>query len=414
MINNLKDIYKLRDKFKQFKALTLRAFYKFSILQDPNKNVRSKNLNRINRENRKKIKRFYLISFIFLLLIPFTFFSYYIYRTRYISSSKIVIRNSSNNNVIDSSIFSLLNSNSSGSFTETRYIKTYLHSPQVYKEIEKELNFSELYSKAGFDFLSGINLDMPLDKKLEFYKNNIILSLDSISGELEIKVIAFQPKTAYTLNKLLIKKSEKFINELNKKIFRTQLQLQNQEVLEAFKKVKDKQIRLTDFQNKNLLFDGYDALRANTTIINGLENELVKFKVELSTLKRKFIDQNTPEIIFLNNQIIELEKQINIEKNQMFSESGKKLNKKAFALKNLESDLEFSMDLYKSALTIQESARLGTIRQKHYIVKVIEPYISQKEYLFPKNKFYFTTLIFIFLTYYLSRFIFGIIDNYKN
>ena len=63
----------------------------------------------------------------------------------------------------------------------------------------------------------------------------------------------------------------------------------------AFKKLKNKQKQVTDFQNKNLLFDGYDALRSNTNIINGLENELVKLKFKLSTIKRKFIDQKAPE-----------------------------------------------------------------------------------------------------------------------
>ena len=116
------------------------------------------------------------------------------------------------------------------------------------------------------------------------------------------------------LNKFLIKKSEEFINDLNANISRSQLEFQTQEVLEAFKKLKNKK-KLTEFQNKNLLFDGYDAIRANTNIINGLENELVNLKFKLSTIKRKFVDQKAPEIISLESQIIELKKQIQEERN---------------------------------------------------------------------------------------------------
>ncbi len=402
----------LKDKLEKFKNLILKPFFKLQILENTI-NANPQQLKRITRRNNRKIKKILFTANILFLLIPFTFFSYNVYRKRYLTTSKIVIRNSSNNISGDNSILSMLGSNSSGSFNEARFIKTFLHSPQVFKEIEEKFSFSKLYAKNGLDFISGLYNNAPLSKKLDFYRKNILLNLDFISGELEIKVISFQANTSYELNKFLIYKAEQFINNLNSNISKSQLEFQNKEVLKAFEKIKNKQTEVTNFQNKNLLFDGYDALRANTNIINGLENELVKLKFELSTIKRKFIDQKAPEIVSLENQITELEKQINIEKNQIFSDSGKRLNKKAFDLKNLQSDLEFNRDLYKSALTIQESARIGTIKQNRFIIKLIEPYLAQRQYLYPKNKFYFSSVILIFLSYYLIKFIFGIVDNYK-
>ena len=404
----LKSFYKL----EKIKKLILKSFYKLQILENET-NLKPNQIKNVTRRNNRKIKKILFTFNIILFLIPYTFFSYNVYRPRYLTTSKIVIRNSSNNTTGDNTILSLLGTNSPVSFNEAKFIKTFLHSPQVFYEIEEKFSFSKLYSKKGLDFISGIYKNTPLSKKLEFYRNNIILNLDYISGELEIKVVSFQANTSYEINKFLISKAEQFINDLNSNISKSQLEFQNEEVFKAFNKIKNKQREVTNFQNKNLLFDGYDALRANTNIINGLENELVKLKFELSTIKRKFIDQKAPEIVSLKNQITELEKQINIEKNQIFSDSGKRLNKKAFDLKTLQSDLEFNRDLYKSALTIQESARIGTIKQNRFIIKLIEPYIAQREYLYPKNKFYFSSVILIFLTYYLTKFIFGIVDNYK-
>ena len=403
----------LKDKLDKFKNEFLNLFYKLRILEDTSE-ANSRNIKRLIRENDKKIKKIFFITNILFFLIPYTFFSYGVYRNRYLTSSKIVIRNSSNNNYGNNSILSFIDSNTSASFNEARFIKTFLHSPKVFKEVEEKFSFSKFYSKKGLDFISGISPNSPFSKKLEFYKNNVILKLDSISGELEIKVISLQPKTAYLLNKFLIKKSEEFINDLNANISRSQLEFQTQEVLEAFKKLKNKEKKLTEFQNKNLLFDGYDAIRANTNIINGLENELVNLKFKLSTIKRKFVDQKAPEIISLESQIIELKKQIQEERNLIYSDSGKRLNKKALYLKNLKTDLEFQTDLYKSALTIQESARIGTIKQNRYIIKLIEPYLAERQYLYAKNKFFFSSVIIIILTFYLIKFIFGIVDNYQN
>ena len=81
--------------------------------------------------------------------------------------------------------------------------------------------------------------------------------------------------------------------------------------------------------------------------------------------------------------------------------------------KNLKTDLEFQTDLYKSALAIQESARIGTIKQNRYIIKLIEPYLL-KTIPLCKNKFFFSSVIIIILTFYLIKFIFGIVDNYQN
>ena len=64
-------------------------------------------------------------------------------------------------------------------------------------------------------------------------------------------------------------------------------------------------------------------LVASSSLISSLENKLIDLKLKLAVLKRQFIDQGAPEIIYQESQIEELKKQIQEERNLLVSPSGK-------------------------------------------------------------------------------------------
>ena len=81
----------LKDKLEKFKNLILKPFYKLQILEYTT-NSNPQELKRLTRRNNRKIKKILFTANILLFLIPYTFFSYNIYRNRYLTTSKIVIR----------------------------------------------------------------------------------------------------------------------------------------------------------------------------------------------------------------------------------------------------------------------------------------------------------------------------------
>ena len=175
------------------------------------------------------------------------------------------------------------------------------------------------------------------------------------------------------------------------------------------------QKKLEKFQTKNLLLDGCDELKASNAIINALESELIRLKIELATIQREFIDTQAPEIISLNNQISEIKKQVILEKELLYNNSGKELNAKAIQLKTIKSELDFKNDLYNSALSIQEKARIDSIKQKRFITNLLDPFIPEEQDFSIKNRLFISTLILIFVIYFLYKFIFGSIksDSFK-
>ena len=408
----LKPIFKrlkvklILNKLKYFKEKLNFFFYKYFLITDTGSlNGRQKNI--LIKKNNQRKKLILLFTFI----IFYFFYVYKIFRPRYLVSSAFVIKTSSSKSLPQINFPLITGNNNDVSVNDARYIKTYLHSPQLFKEVEAKLNFTSKYKKKFPDFFSGIFKKTPFEKKLNFYRKNIKLKLDEVSGELFINTYAFDPETSFAINNYLLKSSEKFINEFNKNISIKQFNFFSKEVDNSNRKLRLVQKKLEGFQTKNLLLDGFEELKATNAIIKALESELIRLKIELATIKREFVDNEAPEIISLTNQINEIKKQVRFEKELLYNDSGKELNAKAIELNNIKSDLNFKKDLYNSALSIQEQARIDSIKQKRFITNLLDPFIPEEQDFSIKNKLFISTLIIFFVIYFLYNFIFGSIKS---
>ena len=134
-------------------------------------------------------------------------------------------------------------------------------------------------------------------------------------------------------------------------------------------------------------------------------------KVELATNKRKFIDPNAPEIIYLEDQVDELKKQISKERLSVVSPRGKALNKKSAELEKLNSELNLAISLYESTLSAIEQTRVDSIRQQRFITMMSKPIYPEKEWNFWRLKGFLTTLLVYLIGYVLIKFILGMSQN---
>ena len=405
-----KDIKIRVNKLQSYKDKLTSQISKYSLFQET-ESLEGVQKNIAIKKNNKIKKRILFLAFVIL----YFFYVYKIFRPRFLVSSAFVIKTTSSNSSPEINFPLISGNNNDVSVSDARYIKTFLHSPQLYKEVDKKLNFTKKYEKRFPDFFSGINKNTPFEKKLKFYRKNVKLKLDEVSGELFIDTYAFDPETSFAINNYLLKSSEKFINEFNKKISIKQFNFFSKEVENAYRKLWIVQKKLEKFQTKNLLLDGFEELKASNLIINGLESELIRLKIELATIQREFVDNEAPEIISLNNQISEIKKQVKIEKELLYNNSGKELNAKAIELKNIKSELNFKNDLYNSALSVQEKSRIDTINQKRFITNLLDPFIPEEQDFSIKNRLFISSLILIFVIYFLYKFVFGSIksDSFK-
>ena len=343
----------------------------------------------------------------FLVLLSFFYF-YFASRQRYVVSSSIVIRKTNQENTLN--LPSIFSSGNQASIEDATFLKSYLKSPEVFNLYLDIYDFENIFIKKFPDMISGINSTDNKDDKYKFFKRLIGINMRESSGVINLRTVAFDPLTAYNLNLFLIKESEKFTNKLNQDIFKKQLDFANKELETQYEKLNKANFALLEFQKNNATLIPEIEATSSTNLINALESELVKMKVEKAGLQRRFVSSETPEILDISNQILELSNQIENEKRELVSPYGKNLNQKLLTFSELKSSLKFARDLYTAALTNQEKMRVSSQENQRFLAILSGAQIPINEYMNFRHRGFLTSLG-IFLTLYLLLNFFNLINK---
>jgi len=100
---------------------------------------------------------------------------------------------------------------------------------------------------------------------------------------------------------------------------------------------------------------------------------LVDLKVEEATLRRQYRDPDAPEVAFIADQVGELERQINEERQKAVSETGRDLNRLASEATSLRSDVEFASNSLLAARLAADNSRRESQRQLKFVVMLNQP-----------------------------------------
>lgn len=383
-------------------------YIKFESLDKNNENYSEKN-REIIKNNRTKL-------FIYFIGIPITICAIYFYgvgRKKFFTRSDVVVR-SSTNGISDLNLSSLLRPSNSGSIEDARFLRTYLESPQILNKLRNQINFIQLFEKKGLDLFSGIKKNASEELIFKFFRKQVSISLDETSGILIIRTLAFDPRTSLFLNEFLIKESEIFVNNLNQEIYRKQLGFVENQVLKKFSNLNKTQKELESFQVQNNLLDAEREAILDGSIIKGLEEVLLKLKVDLSTIKRKFVDKTAPEIVDLENQIEEIEKQIEEEKRDLLSPEGKDFSKKISDMRELKKSVDFASELYKASLLALEKTRIESIQQQKFMATISNPQLPDSQWMNWRHKGFLTFLSGILISFFIVKFLIAMTESHND
>ena len=137
-------------------------------------------------------------------------------------------------------------------------------------------------------------------------------------------------------------------------------------------------------------------------------------KVEKAGLQRRFVSSETPEILDISNQILELSNQIENEKRELVSPYGKNLNQKLLTFSELKSSLKFARDLYTAALTNQEKMRVSSQENQRFLAILSGAQVPTNEYMNFRHRGFLTSLVIFLTLYFLFNFFNLINKNRRN
>ncbi len=392
------DLFGIRDLFQKTKNSN-------GNLSDEEKISREKLLNKKNK----------LIAII--LTIPSIILLVYFYgigRNRYFVRSDIVIRKAGIDSPSGINISNLLTGGNSGSIEDSRYLRTYLESPQVLEDLKEKVNFIEIYKKKGIDLFAGLNTKSTREEEFDFFRRQISVTLNENSGIIRLRTLGFDPDFSLFLNKFLIQKSENFVNSLNQNIYKKQLLFTEEEVAGNLDKLENATSALSKFQQENQVLNPIDEIKAKSSFIIALEEELIRKKINLSFKTKRFIDQNSPEIIDLKEQIKEIENTIKKETIRTLSPSGRNLNEKIATYLELDFARRFASDLYKTSLLAAERARIDSLQQQRFVAILSKPVLPESEWENWRHKGFLTSIAILIVSFTLIKFLISMAESHRN
>jgi len=353
-----------------------------------------------------------------LLLIPVALSGIYFYaiaRDRYVTRSDFVIRKAeeSDTNVGGAGLASLLGRGNQLSLEDARFLKTYLQSPQVLADLDRTYDLDQAYAQKGLDRFAGMKPGLSKEKRLNYFKKQVSVNLDEISGAIVLRTIGLDPKASLNLNRFMLAKSEQFVNRLNQDISQKQLSFAESELGRARGNLNQAKNRLLRYQDSNTVIDPKGEAELAGQTISKLQEKLVELRVELATLKRQFKDPAEPEVAVVADQVRELEQQIEKERRSLVSSKGRNLNRKAADVLKLESEVSFASDSYKLALTSVEKARIESKRQQKFMALLSAPQLPEDPQNDWRSKGFFTVLATCAVGFSLTKFIFGMQASHR-
>lgn len=304
------------------------------------------------------------------------FYCFVIGRDRYTSVSEFVIQQAA---PLDGSSASVLAGAASSpqvltSLVDGQYLQVYLESSDIKTRLFPDTKkFQQAYHPKFPDLWTGLYANSSAPAQLDFYRKQLSVAPQPMSGSVILTTSGFTPKQAFDLNAALLKQSRRFVNEVNQSINADQNKFARKEVQLAELNLKAASKKLEIFRkiNGNLSVESEQA--ATSSFISGLESQLVELKVEEAALRRQYRDPNAPEVSFVADQVKELELQIRQERERSVSKDGRDLNTLALEEAGLISDVEFATKTLQSARLASDNSRRESQRQLKFVVVLSQP-----------------------------------------
>lgn len=242
------------------------------------------------------------------------------------------------------------------------YLRDYLMSVDVLKQLDKQLNLKQHFTQKTIDYLSRMSNDLPIEYFHEYYLSRVSIELDSYSNVLVIKAEAFDAQTANDMVKLLIEFGEQHMNQMGQRLAEEQVAFIDKQVSQLAQRFELAQNQVLQYQDKQGLISPEKTAESVNVLVASLYTELAKLKAKKAVL-REYQSTKSPQMIKLNTEIRAIQKQIDKEKSQLTADDGQALNTITAQYQALLLKAQFAQEMYSNALATLEATRVEAARK---------------------------------------------------
>ena len=363
----------------------------------------------------------YFLRVVFLLL--FLFIAYYVFfieTEKYQSRSIVMIKDVSQEQTV-SPFGALLSNVGSESMRDAKLLEVYLKSNDMYDILEQEFNLSDYYTSNTIDFFhrlsdSFILPSSKINKKnfLSQYNKDLSIFYDEPSSTIKVAFAYANATVAQKIVERMIVQSSATLNRFEK---------QNTEVVLAFLKKQEREKynffitslkNLLAYQTQHNTIDPKVDIESKSTILAGLESELVQKEVDYNT-RLQYLNSSSSEMKLLQGNILFIKKSITKVKNQITGNIGNQdLHVDMSDFELLKNRVEFDKELYRQTLAKLEETKVLVQQNTKNLIVISKAQIADS-YTYPnKIKNVFSIFIALLFLYGIATLIFNIIKDHKD
>ncbi|WP_158966960.1 lipopolysaccharide biosynthesis protein [Paraglaciecola sp. L3A3] len=327
---------------------------------------------------------------VMFVIIPFFLFGFYqtmLASPRYESQAQLIVKEPNGMATLDPAMAVMSGFGISGGSSDTQLVKSYIHSADMLKYLDREINVIEHFSDNQYDSFSRLSEDASKENQLKFFLKMISIEIDENSQVITVKAQAFEPQVAHKLSELLVERAEWYINEIGRNLAKNQLDFVQKEHTLVQEKLSSAKSVLLRFQRRYNLLDPEAEGMALQQISYQLEGKISAKKTELRALATSMSGE-APLVLQAQAELDSLVQQLNNERSRLTdNDRGPDTNDtEAHSMAvgeilakygDYKIDLELALQAYTSSLVSLEKSRIEAYRQLKYLVVVESPTLPE-------------------------------------
>ena len=257
--------------------------------------------------------------------------------------------------------------------TDSAELQTYVESYAMANKLDQEYHLRDIYSQSRLDFLNWLPKSASRDRYLEFYRRMVKISLDHDTDLMNIKVKAFDPKTAQVLASAILRHSADYLNELSATIRHDTLRTSELELQDAENKVRQARLTMTNYRASTSTLDPVSSGVAISAGINGMRQEVLEAKAELTGLL-SYNQPGSAPVAQTEARIRGLETQIAAQEGRIANTSARdSIAERLKTFEGLQIASDYADRQLVAALGSYDAARTLANQRERFVVPAVPP-----------------------------------------
>ncbi|MFP4275505.1 MAG: sugar transporter, partial [Paracoccaceae bacterium] len=212
---------------------------------------------------------------------------------------------------------------------------------------------------------------------LWFWQRVIRISYDQSTGLIEVRALAFDPETAQTIAREIVRESQSMINELNATARDDLMRYAQADLDEAVARLKAAREALTRFRTRTQIVDPSADIQGRMGVLNNLQQQLAEALIDYDLLIETTSNLDDPRLAQARRKIDVIRERIARERENFASDEVMGADADYPTLmaefESLTVDREFAEESYRSALAALDIARANASRQSRYLATYVPP-----------------------------------------